>query len=101
MAVFTDVRGLYVQRILPDGFSTVVAAEAVVGDVGMIKEDREPANGAVAVIAVVTTGDVGRVLAGRRRTVMAGTAAADNLRVIDHCWWDPYRRAMAIFADIG
>ena len=41
-----------------------------------------------------------RMFTGRSRAVMAGTAGAKNLGVIDHDWWDPDRRAMAIFANV-
>jgi len=70
VAVFTDIRGLHVKRVFSYGVSTVVAAEAVICDVGMIKEHREPAHRAVAIIAVVTAGNVGRVLTGCRGTVV-------------------------------
>jgi hypothetical protein len=54
----------------------------------------------MAVIAVVTAGDVSRVLAGRRDTVMAGAAGTHHLCVIHGSHWRKHIGVVAVFADI-
>jgi len=55
----------------------------------------------MAVVAVVTAGNVGRVLAGRRNAVVAAAARADDLRVVDRHCWQPSCRGVAILAEIS
>ena len=45
VAVLTDVAGLNVCGALARGFSTVVAAEAIAGDVDVIEIRRQPGDG--------------------------------------------------------
>jgi len=54
----------------------------------------------MAVVAVIATRYMPRVLAGSRGAVVAGTASADNLCVVDSECRQPGIRRMAIFADI-
>ena len=53
----------------------------------------------MAVVAVVTAGDVSGVFADRRDPIMARSAGPDNLSVIDGKSRDPCIGRMAIFAD--
>ena len=55
----------------------------------------------MAVIAVVATGDVIRVFAGGRDTVVTGATGANHLGVIYRKSGYPYVRRMAILADIS
>ena len=87
--------------MLAGGLGAVVAADAVAADVDVIKIRGQPADGRVAVVAVVATRDMRRVLADRRYAVMAGSAGAHDLRVIDRCRRLESRSVMAIFADVA
>ena len=69
-------------RMLARCIGTVVATDAVVGDIHVIEVGWNPGNGRVAVVAVVTASDVRRILAGRRVTVMAGEASSEHLRMV-------------------
>jgi len=82
MAVLAKIGRLNVRQVLADRVSAVVAAEAVRGDIDMIEVRRNPANRRMAVIAVVATTDMSRILAFGDRAVMAGVTGADNLGVI-------------------
>ena len=53
----------------------------------------------MTVVAGVAARDVRRVLAGRRDAVVAGTAGAQDLRVIHGIDWCPYGAVMAVFTD--
>ena len=83
VAVFTHVRRLHMEWALARGLGAVVTAEAVVHDVDVIEIRGRPRHCRVAVIAIVATGDVCRVFARCRDAVVAGTAGAKDLGVID------------------
>ena len=57
---------------LPMASAAVVAAEAVAGDVDVIEVGGYPGVDRMAVVTVVTTGYVSRVLSGRDNAVMTG-----------------------------
>ena len=76
-----------------------MATDTVVDDVRVVKVGWQPCDGGVAVIAIVTTGNMRRVFANRYYTVVAGAAGADNLSVVDRKGRNPGIRCMAIFAD--
>ncbi len=100
MAVFTDVRCLHVREILAGRFDTVVATHAIAGDVDVIEIGRQPGNRRMAVIAIRATTNVSSMFTSRRYAVMAGTACAQNLRVIDSGDRNERNRAVTVFADI-
>ena len=54
----------------------------------------------MTIVAGVATGDMGRMLADSSDAVVAGTASANYLSVIDGDNGRPYCRAMTIFTDI-
>jgi len=70
MAVLTDICRERVIRRLAGCVSSVVTTEAVVGDVGVVEICRDPCNGRMAIVAVVATRDVRRMLACRYGAVM-------------------------------
>ncbi len=72
MTVFTGVGGLNMCGVFADGVAAVVATETIAGDVHVIEIGRYPGTRRMAVLAVVTTGNVSRVLSGRYHAVMAG-----------------------------
>jgi hypothetical protein len=78
-----------------------MAADAVVGDVGVIEVGRDPSTGRVAVVAVIATDKVGRVLARGGGAVMAGETGANDLGVIDQVGRYKGHVVVAVLADIG
>lgn len=62
---------------------TVVTANAVAGNIRVIKICGYPSHGCVAIVTVVATADMRCVLADRNGAVMAGRADTDNLCVIN------------------
>ncbi len=70
VAVLANIRRLHVQRTLAGRFGTVMAAEAIVHDIDVVKVRRGPGDRGVTVIAVVAAGDVRRMFAGCRHAVM-------------------------------
>ena len=83
VTVFTHNRRLNVCQAFTGCIRAVMAANAVASDVYVIEIGRQPANCAVAVIAIVAAGDMCRVLARGNGAIVAGAATSQNLRVID------------------
>jgi len=55
----------------------------------------------MAVLAVVTAGNVRRILAGRGETIMARTTRTEDLRVVDGVGRRPDVAVVAVFANIA
>jgi len=100
MAVLTDVRCLHVSRILAGRVRTVMAAHTVPGDVDVIEIRRQPADGAVAVIAVIAAGNMVLAFAGGDVAVVAGPATTEDLGMVDDHDRRKHVRVMAVFAHI-
>lgn len=100
MAVFANNAGLNVVDSLARRVRAVVAACAVARDVDVIKVCRQPTRCGVAVIAVVTAGDMRWMFARCNNTVMAGAASPDHLRVVNCKGRYPDIGIVAILADI-
>ncbi len=100
VAVLANVGCLNVQRTLAYCVGSIVTTTAVVHDVDVVEVRRHPGGRRVAVIAVIAAGNVGRVFAGGRNTIVAGIAGAVDLRVIDRIRRHPDVGRMTIFADI-
>ncbi len=101
MAIFTDVGRQNVILIFAGRVCTVVAANAIAGDIRMIKIRRQPRHGRVAIIAVVAAGNMRWMLACRDGAVMTGCASTDDLRVIDYHNRLKERCTVAIFTDVA
>lgn len=82
MAVFANVAGPDVVEGLAGCVCAVVTAEAVAGNVCMIEGRRQPRYRCMAVVTIITAGNVRLTLAQRDRIVVTGHAGADDLRVI-------------------
>ena len=83
VTIFTNVGCQYVILIFAGRVCTVVAANAISGNVRVIKISGHPSYGCVAIVAVIPAADMRRVLTDRNGAVMTGRADADNLRVIN------------------
>ncbi len=101
VAVFADVACLDMCGMLAGGVGAVMTAGAITGNAHVIKIRRQPANRRVAVITIIATCNMGYMFAGRGNSVMAGTAHAQHLCVVN-CGHRLKRYcAVAVFADIG
>lgn len=87
--------------ILAGRFCAVMAAYAVASDIDVVEIRRQPADGAVTIIAGIATGNVCRVLANCDDAVVTATTGADNLAVIDHHHRREQVGRMTVFAYVG
>ena len=71
VAVLADIGCLNMCRVLARCVRAVMTADAIAGDIDVIKVRWQPANGAVAVIAGIAAGDMRRVLADGSDAVVA------------------------------
>jgi len=99
MAIFADVGRLRVQWTLADRICSVVAADTVVDDVRVVEVGWQPRDSSVAVVTIVTAGDMCGMFADCYHTIMAGAAGADDLSVINRICRYPGVRCMAILTD--
>ena len=101
VAVLADIAGLHVVRVLACRFYAMVTVDAGAADIDVIKIRRQPVCCRVAIVARVSAGDVCRVLAGRRNTIVAGDARSVHLCVIHGRNRCPFIGGVAVFTDIG
>lgn len=101
MAILTDIGRQNVILIFTGRVRTVVTANAIAGDIRVIKIRRQPRYGRVAVIAVVPAGNMRWMLACRDGAVMTRCTSTDNLRVINYHNRLKERCTVAIFTDIA
>ena len=83
VAVCTDVTGLDVCQVLARRIHTIVAVDAISGDVQMIEIGWQPSRCGMAIITGIRACQMIQVFAGRGNAIMAGTALTNNLHVID------------------
>jgi len=100
MAAFTDVIGAYVRRRFADRIDVVVALEAIAGDVDVIERRGLPRQRRVTRRAIDRRRNVARRLAGCQGAVVATSAAAEHVVVIDHGDRLPRDGAVAVLAYI-
>ena len=81
-------------------FNAVMTAGAVTGYPDVVEIGRQPADGRVAVVAVVAARNVRWMFASRCRAVVARTASPNDLGVIDGVGRHEDVRVMAILADV-
>lgn len=101
VAVLTNVRGIDVRWVFAGCIGAVMAADAVIGDIGVIEVGRYPGVRRMAIITIVTTGDVRQVLALGRVAVVAREAGTDDLCVIDHVRGRERHNVVTVFANHG
>lgn len=76
MAVFANVCRLNMYGTFPGRTHAVVTADAVARNTRVIKNSRNPGRGRVAIIALITGGNMRECLAGRLEAIMTGHAAS-------------------------
>ncbi len=101
MAVFADRSRCYVAWVFAGRVAAVMAARTIARDSCMVKVGRGPCDGGVAIIAIVATRKMGRMLAGRGHAVMTRATAAEYLCVVHRVRWRKGHRVVAVLADIG
>ncbi len=99
MAVFTDVGGLNMAGIFTCCIATVMASDAVAGNVGMIEICGNPTRSKVAVRTVIAANNVASILTRCNIAVMTRSATADDLRVVDGESRNEATRRMAILTN--
>ena len=82
VAILTHVTRVYMSWVLARCLDAVMAVDTIRGNADVIKVRGDPGDRCVAVIAIVTARDVGRVLAGCRVAVMTGTTGPQHLCVV-------------------
>ena len=101
MTVFAHVRRRDVCIALADRIRAVVAADTVADDTGMIEAGRYPGGSHVAIVTLVTGGDMRRCLASGLDAVVAAYTAPGKGRMVDECDHAPAGRDVAIRALAG
>jgi hypothetical protein len=74
MAIFADICGLYVGRVLARRVGAIVTAGAIARDVHMIEIRWQPADGGMTIITIIAAVDVRRIFARRGYAVMTDAA---------------------------
>ncbi len=100
VAIFTNVRCLNMHGAFAGRIRTVMAIHAVAHNIHVIEVGRHPGSGGMTVITVISAGNMQRVLTSRGDAIMTGATAAQHLGVVDGNCWLPYRRAVAVLANI-
>lgn len=100
VAIFTNVRCLNMHGAFAGRIRTVMAIHAVAHNIQVIEIGRHPGNAGVAVITVISAGDMRRMFASGGNTVVTGATATQYLGVVDGNCWLPYHRAVAVLANI-
>jgi len=101
VAVLTKISGLNMRRSLAGRVRTIVAAQAVIGDIDMVNVGGNPARRRMAVIAGVAATNMGRVLAFGDRTVVAGVAGTQHLGVVNPVCRREELTVMTVFTNVG
>ncbi len=70
MAILAGIACTNVIDIFADRIGTIVTAEAITGEICVIKIRRQPAGRCVAIVTIVATRNVCRVLSFRDRAVV-------------------------------
>jgi len=101
VAVLAYVCGLNVCLVLAGCLDTVVAIDAVAGNVHVVEIRRYPTSRCVAVVASVATRNVVRRLSGRREAIVAGATGSRYLGMVDDVHRRKRVRVVAVFAHVG
>ena len=83
VAVLADIRGLDMRRVFTDRIAAVMATETVIHDICVIECCRYPPDGRMAIVAVISTGDMCRRFPRRNCTVVASRAGTHHLGVVN------------------
>ena len=83
VAVLANVSRVDVGWVLPDRLGAVMTAEAIARNGGVIEVRWRPRSSRVAVVAVIATRNVRRVLAFGDRAVVAARTGTDHMCVIN------------------
>ena len=102
VAVLTNGGRQRMQRPFAGRVGAVVTVDAITHDIDVIKVRGQPRDGRVAIVAIVTTRDVGRVFADRRGAIVARATGANYLSMVDgECRYPGVRRVTVLAHDAG
>ena len=101
VAVFAEVTGLDVCRVLAGRIYAIVAVDAISGDIQMIEIGWQPPRRGVAIVTGICARQMIQVFARCGNAIMAGTALTDNLHVIDDVRRREGIRIVAVLTDNG
>lgn len=101
MTVLANVRGRDMRRAFAGGIDAVVAARTIARNVHVVEIGGQPGGGRMAIVTIIATRNMGRVLAGCDNTIVARAASAQNLCVIDGDNRLKRNRIVTVFANIG
>jgi hypothetical protein len=101
VTIITGIARRNMIGIFADRIVAIVTAEAIAAEISMVKICRQPGRSGVAIVTIVATCNVRRVLSVRDCSVMTRRARADDLGVINPVGRRPERNVMAILANIG
>ena len=102
VAVLTNGGRQRMQRPFAGCIGAVVTVDAITHDIGVVKVRGQPCDGRVAIVAIVTTRDMGGVFANRRRAIVARATGADHLSMVDgECRYPGVRRVTVLTHDAG
>lgn len=100
VAILTDIGCQNMCRAFTRCFDAVVTARAIAGDADMIEIRGQPTVCGMAVITIVATVYVGRVLAGCDNTIVTRATGANDLSMVNGYGRLKTYCAVAVFADI-
>jgi len=101
VAVFAAITGLDVCRVLAGRIRAVVAVNAISSDVQMIEIGRQPPRRGMAVVTGISAVQMVEIFSARGDAIVAGTAGADDLHVIDNVCGRECTGVVAVFANNG
>lgn len=101
VAGFAYITRLNVRWAFAGSVATVMAAEAIVHDVCVVKVGRRPCDGGVTVIAVIAAGNVLWVFARCGRAIMTRATRANHLCMVNGVRWYPNCWVVTVLAYIA
>ncbi len=100
MTIFTDVVAIDVRRMFAGCIRAVVATGAIPHNSDVIERCRKPTDRGVAIVAIVAAVNMTDIFAVGNNTVMAGTAGANDLCVVNNNFWHEGDDVMAVLTDV-
>ena len=101
VAIFADVGSQNVVLVLTRGIRSVMAARTIVNNIRVVKIGGGPGDSGMAIVAVIAACDMRRGLPCRGHAIVARTAGANNLRVVNSDCRFERHSAVTVFACVG
>lgn len=101
VAILANSRCSNVGRVLAGCADAIVAAAAIVEDAGMVEVGWYPAEGRMAVVAIIAAGNVSGVLTARNQAVVTRSTASQDLCMVHDVDRSPGDTVMTFLASVG